>query len=62
MTTTEATAEAAVDGTEEVEGVTITGAEGAQVTVEVDDGDDSDDEGDDDCEDGSGGNNVDIDI
>ena len=61
MTTTEATAEAAVDGTEEVEGVTITGAEGAQVTVEADD-DDEGDEGDDDCECGCGGNNVDIDI
>ena len=42
MTTTEATAEAAVDGTEEVEGVTITGAEGAQVTVEADDDDEGD--------------------
>ena len=63
VTTTEATVEAASeDGTEEVEGVTITGAEEAQVTVEADDGGDSVDEGDDDCECGCGGNNVDIDI
>ena len=64
VTTTEATVEAASeDGTEEVEGVTITGAEGAEVTVEVDDDGDSDDEGDDESDDdGCGGNNIDIDI